>query len=168
MKKVMMFAVLVLFCTAASLAGGGKKCSGSAAKAAKHASCDTEVQACLQKMAVKYSHRAWLGVELNKSEKGNEVTRVVPGSPAMAAGFQEGDFIFAINGVALSSDKDAISKMKRSLAAGSQATYGVVRNGQKTKLVATLGNPPADVVAGWLGSHVMENHLADETEVAAN
>ena len=53
----------------------------------------------------------------------------------MAAGFQPGDALLAINGVELNeANKEAIMKTKKSLVAGSQVSYTVLRQGAKKTL----------------------------------
>ena len=51
--------------------------------------CSGSTQDCLNQMAAKYAERGWVGVELDKGDYGTmTVKRVIPDSPAAAAGFR--------------------------------------------------------------------------------
>ena len=52
--------------------------------------CTMDTQTCLDKYAAKLKHKGWVGIEMDKAkeQKGLLITRVVPGSPAEAAGLQ--------------------------------------------------------------------------------
>jgi C-terminal processing protease CtpA/Prc len=142
-------AVALLF--GASLASaGGEKC------AEQHAQAD------YQKMAEKWAAKGWLGIETDKNAQGGyTVTSVVAGSPAEKAGFRAGDVLVALNGVALTeANKEAVKKAKSSLGVGKQVTYTVARAGSERTLSATLGTVPRDVLAQWLGEHVLDNHTS--------
>jgi S1-C subfamily serine protease len=129
------------------------------ASAGKGHHCKADPSTYLAKMAAKMEKAPWLGVELDKSEKGHyRVSRVVADSPAEAAGFKEGDVLLALNGVAFS-DKEQLKKVKHSLSIGDQVTYVVKRDGGKVELSATLAKAPKAVVAQWVGEHMLESHL---------
>ena len=105
-------------------------------------------------------NKAWLGVELENNEHGYyTVTRVVPNSPAEAAGFQAGDVLLAMNGVKWNKEnKEAVSKASHELNPGSSAEYVVKRSGEKVKLKATLDRVPREVMAQWIGDHMLSDH----------
>ena len=128
--------------------------------------CNHDAQACLNRLAAKIQSKPWLGVEMEKTDAGwMQVTAVIPGSPAAAAGFRTGDVVVAINGVLLTADKEEILKVKKSLGPGKTASYVVKRDGGKQKLAVTLGHVPATVAATWIGEHMLEHATV---EVAAN
>lgn len=136
----------VLGFTSLAAAGGGKDCAHAGkAKAAssKHASID-------KIMAEKAAH-GWLGFETSKSEASVvTVAKVAPGSPASEAGFQEGDELVALNGIALTAEnKKQLKKHKAGLAVGKQVSYTVRRAGAERQLTATLAPVPQDVLAQW-------------------
>ena len=123
--------------------------------------CTAPTGDCVKAMHEKLAHAGWLGIETDKSEKGMvTIKAVVPDSPAVAAGFMPGDTLLAINGVELNeANKEAIMKTKKSLVAGSQASYTVLRQGAKKTLSATLVAPPRTVLAQWIGEHVITEHV---------
>ncbi len=111
-------------------------------------------------IASKYSNAGWLGIETEKNDKGVVAIKgVVDGSPAEAAGFQAGDVLVAINGVEISeANKEALKAAKQSLVAGGEARYTVLRHGAKTTLTAKLVAPPRNVMAQWIGEHMLSEH----------
>lgn len=151
MKRLLVIAVVVL---GVSLALG----AASVAEAGKGHRCKADPETCAAKLKAKYETKAWLGVELDKSEHGYyTVTKVISGSPAEAAGFQAGDVLLAMNGVKMS-DKEKVKKVKRSIAIGDQVTYVVKREGEKVELSATLTKAPEALIASWVDEHISEAH----------
>ncbi len=126
--------------------------------------CTAPTGECVKGMYEKLSHVGWLGIETDKNEKGIvTIKAVVADSPAVAAGFQPGDVLLAINGVELKdANKEAIMKAKKSLVPGSQASYTVLRQGAKKTLSATLVAPPRTVLAQWIGEHVIAEHAGPQ------
>lgn len=99
--------------------------------------------------AAKAKH-GWLGLEMDKSAAGYVVTGVTANSPAATAGFQKGDVLTALNGVALTeANQEALKKVKAGLAVGSRVTYTVKRAGAERQIAATLGEVPKQVLAQW-------------------
>jgi carboxyl-terminal processing protease len=149
MKRLGFVAVVVLMLAVAApaVAGGKHKCTASA-------------DDCLNKMSAKYQKTAWLGIETEETKGGHRaVSRVFEGSPAEKAGFKKGDILLALNGVEMTDEnKDALKKVKHSLTAGSHATYVVKRQGGKVKLEAELGSVPREVMAQWIGDHMLDGH----------
>ena len=124
-----------------------------------HKKCDEGTEKCLNAMVEKTRSRGWLGIETEKSDYGYQITRVVEGSPAATYGLQEGDILVALNGIALSEDnKEKLMKAKKSLGPGVQAKYTVKRAGGKAQVAVTLGTVPAEVMAEWVGKHMIEHH----------
>ena len=88
------------------------------------------------------------------------VKAVVPGSPAEAAGFRVGDVLVAINGIEINdANKEALKKATGSTGPGSEMTYVVKRQGAKATLNARLGKVPEDVMAQWIGEHMVKEHV---------
>jgi carboxyl-terminal processing protease len=118
-------------------------------------------------MHAKLKDAGWLGIETEKTEKGViTIKAVVPESPAVAAGFQAGDVLVAINGVEISeANKEALKAAKKSLVAGGEARYTVLRQGAKKNLTAHLVAPPRAVLAQWIGEHMLSEHVG--TQLAA-
>ena len=134
--------------------------AGSAVAGDRKAKCTGDTQVCLDRLTAKLKAKGWLGVELDKNEKGwYKVTSVTADSPAAAAGFKTGDVLVALNGVVISSEnKEALSKAKKGLGPGKAATYTVKRSGAKQQLAVTLGHMPGEMIAAWVGQHMVENH----------
>jgi C-terminal processing protease CtpA/Prc len=130
--------------------------------------CKQPVQACLDVMVSKLKTTGFIGVELddNKAMKGSMiVTKVVPGTPAEKAGIQEGDELVAIDGVLFSKDQD--EKMSKVKVPGREVTCTVKRKGTSHELKMTLVPMPADMMAKYIGEHMMTHAKKDETAAAA-
>jgi S1-C subfamily serine protease len=128
--------------------------------------CTMPTGECVKAMHEKLANAGWLGIETEKNDKGVVLVQaVVPGSPAAAAGFRQGDALLAINGIEINEENSwALKKAKKSMHAGSEASYTVLRQGAKKTLSAKLVAPPRKVVAQWIGEHVIAEHLG--TQVA--
>ncbi len=50
---------------------------------------------------------------------------------------------------------------KKAMSPGKQVTYTVQRAGADRKITATLAAVPQDVLAQWIGNHMME-HASDQ------
>jgi S1-C subfamily serine protease len=156
MSLLLSLVAVVALVAVPAFAGEGHKCTAS-------------TQECLNKMAAKLKNKGWVGIELDKNKDTGTltVTRVVPGSPAEQAGFRQGDMLLALNGVDMySSDKKALHGAKKAFKPGAQVTYTVERAGSKRDLDVTLGTVPDDVLAQWVGGHMLEH--ADVAEIAQN
>ena len=132
--------------------------------------CTDDTQTCLNHMAANLKTRGWLGIEMNDEGgwKSITVTRVITGSPAEAAGFQKGDVLVSVNGVKFASNSEekclTCEATKENWKPGSKAQYVVSRNGAEIPLTATLAAIPPDVMAQWIGMHMLEH--AQPVEVA--
>jgi S1-C subfamily serine protease len=143
------------------LAGSGIAFAGGEHCAEKH------TQASYDEMTKKLAAHGYLGIETEKNAAGlYAVSKVAPGSPAEKAGFQKGDVLVALNGARFGEDnKEAVKKAKSALGPGKAATYTVTRAGGEKQLTATLSEVPREVLAQWVGEHVV-SHSNDQ--VAAN
>jgi predicted metalloprotease with PDZ domain len=141
-----LLAVLVVLIAVPLMAGGKHKCEAS-------------TQECLDKMAAKYKAHGWVGIEGDNNDKGQFVIKkVIEGSPAEAAGLQKGDVLVAMNGVKLADEnKDKLKKIKGGMAPGETLKYTVERNGKPKVVAVTLGEIPEDVLALWVGKHMLEH-----------
>jgi membrane-associated protease RseP (regulator of RpoE activity) len=126
--------------------------------------CSAGTDDCLKKMAQKYQQTGWLGIEKEKGQDGPVVAAVAPGSPAEAAGFKVGDVIVAINGVELNdANKEPLKKATANTGPGAEMTYTVKRQGAKATLTARLAKVPDDVMAQWIGEHMLKAHVPTTT-----
>jgi S1-C subfamily serine protease len=136
MIATLILALLVSLSTMAS--AGGAQCEKDAKAHQAHTT------------ALEKAKHGWLGLNLEKEATGYVVTGVEAGSPAQTAGFQKGDVLVALNGIALDdAHKDALKAAKMKLAAGSQVTYTVSRAGARRQVTATLAEVPPHVLAQW-------------------
>ncbi len=156
MRRLACGVAVVLACVVAIplIAGEGQRCKAS-------------TQDCLNYMKTHLKERGWLGIEYD--DENQKVLRVIEGSPAEKAGFRKGDVMVAIAGVDIT-DENA-GKIKKiqfeQMKPGNQVTYTVVRAGMKKNLEVTLGAVPDDIMAQWVGRHMLEDH-AEEIQVASN
>jgi C-terminal processing protease CtpA/Prc len=122
--------------------------------------CSASTDDCLRAMKAKMQTKAWLGIETTEAGSGRwAVAKVYPDSPAEKAGFKEGDVLIELNGVEMSKqNKEAYKKAAHELTPGSTATYTFKRDGGKKELVAQLGTVPREVMAQWIGEHMLDQH----------
>ncbi len=81
-----------------------------------------------------------------KDGKGAIVADVVSGGPAAKAGFQQGDVVTAIDGVAVDDSSDLTRKVA-AVPAGRTAIFTVSRAGKALQIKANIGNRPDEKVA---------------------
>ena len=152
------------------LAGEGAPCDKSQAAApAAHAAdmhkkCTYSTQDCLDHMAQRMKTSGWVGLELETDDPSGllTVTRVVAGSPAEAAGIQAGDQLFALNGVEINDkNEQALQKARKDWKPGQTVNYTLKRNGLERSVTLTLAPMPADVLARFVGEHMLEHVSAE-------
>ena len=133
----------------------------------EHGKCSYGTQECLDHMAANLKSSGFVGVELDTDNpQGYEVTKVIPGGPAEAAGIEPGDIRVAQNGVALKKENDeALMKARKDWKPGQSVTYTVKRGGAERQVSLTLAAWPADVLAKFIGEHMLE-HANMETAQA--
>ena len=139
--------VMMMAVSAPAMAGGASKCSAS-------------TQDCLNHMAKNLNNRGWVGIEMDdKSGTGMMIiTKVIDGSPAQNAGFEIGDALVAVNGVAFSDENEKqIKDIQYSMIPGADFTYTVSRKGSKVDLDVELGELPDNVKAQWIGNHMVDH-----------
>jgi carboxyl-terminal processing protease len=86
------------------------------------------------------------------------IQKVVPGSPAESAGLQPGDVLFALNGVEINDkNEDALAKARQEWKPGQNVNYTVKRDGRSKDISLTLAPMPADVLARFVGQHMLEH-----------
>lgn len=130
-----------------ALAGHGEKCT-------------YETQECLNYMAQHYQAKGWCGIELDAAGEGEvmKVTRVVPESPAEAGGFMVGDVLLGFNGQEFATaDEASMKAAKKGMTVGADVIYIIERDGEKKELQVHLDKVPEDVLAAWVGQHMLEH-----------
>lgn len=131
--------------------------------------CPVDTQTCLNQMVAKLKKRAWLGIEYDDSRGSDKlrITRVVPASPAAAAGFEVGDILVSINGAKFAdNDEDrcvTCEKTESVWKPGSTVEYVVLRDDKQIRLSPTLTEMPPDIMAMMIGLHMIE-HAQEEHE----
>ena len=141
---------------------------GAPAFAGDASKCSASTQDCLNYMVKNLDNRGWVGIEMN--DKGGTgmmiVTKVIDGSPAQKAGFEVGDTLVAVNGVAFSDENEKqLKDIQYAMTPGADFTYTVSRRGSRVDLDVELGDLPDSVKAQWVGSHMMDHA---ELQMASN
>jgi len=129
--------------------------------------CKYDTQECLDYMANKMKDSGWVGVELEREEDeaGWRVTRVVQGSPAESAGIDSGDVLVAINGIACTQENESkLAEARETMKPGAEVTWTMTRGTSPRDLQITLGRMPADVLARFIGEHMLQHA---EMEIAS-
>ncbi len=154
-RRMLVLAALVMLVAIPALAGDGEKCT-------------YKTQDCLDHMAANMQKSGFVGVELEPSEEtdGYVIVRVVSDSPAEGAGLQSGDVLYALEGVVINDEnKDSLKAAKKDWKPGQSVTYTIIRDGNDQEVSLTLAPMPADVLAKWIGQHMLEHA---SVEVAQN
>lgn len=129
--------------------------------------CTMDTQACLNKMTEYLKTTGWVGIEYEPQEDHTwKILRVVPSSPAEAAGLQSGDLVFAMNGISFHPENEmALKEASKNRKPGVEISYAIKRGGQDKEIKLTLAPMPADVMAQWIGRHMLEHaQLANVAE----
>ena len=133
--------------------------------------CKEDTQTCLNHMVSMYKTRGWLGIQMDVSgaeEKPGawKVTKVIPGSPAEAAGFKADDILVSVNGAKFADNTEekmvTYEKTKDSWVPGGRLEYVVSRGGKEVKLTPTLAAMPTDALATIIGMHMMEHASTED------
>lgn len=160
MKRItwLLAGVLALGLSVPAMAGEGHaKKDGEA-----YSACEQSAEACIAYFAKKADNHGWVGIELDRDEESGvlTITRVVEESPAAEGGFKTGDVLFALNGVELNDDnKEALKEAKGEWAPGQEVAYTVKRKNEDVMLDIVLAEVPQDVLAQWVGNHMIESHM---------
>jgi len=154
-RRIALWSLMLVVAVALPLAAGEKH---------DHAKCTADTQTCLNKMALKLKERGWVGIEMDKNEDASlTILKVVEGSPAAAAGLHSGDVILAVNGIGFGDEnKEKLYAVKKQMQVGKTIEYTIQRKGKSKDVEITLGQVPDDVIASWIGQHMMADHAAIE------
>lgn len=150
--RSMIVALLGVALAAPAMAGG------------KYGKCEQTTQACLDEMSASLKHRGWVGIEMDQDEESGAMTvnRVVAGSPAESAGFQQGDVLKAVNGIEFGEKNEAKLKgLREVMTPGATVKYTVERAGKSVDLDIKLAELPPQVMAQWVGMHMLEHTKVD-------
>ena len=152
MKRAITLLIPLLVLTAGNLAAGDAK---------KKKKCGAEASICIREMAEGLKKRGWIGIEWGDEEERPTITHVVGGSPAAAADVRVGDVVMAFDGISTDEEDEVMwAAMKRSLVPGKVITLAVVRDGVPLDLQVELVAVPDQIIAQWIGVHMLEQHAA--------
>jgi C-terminal processing protease CtpA/Prc len=128
--------------------------------AEKKKRCSASAQKCVHKMTEQFENRGWIGIEMDKEQKGRKViTKVIHKSPAERAGLEAGDAIVSFNGISLSEGEETVyAEMKKALIPDKQITLGIERDGARLDIDVTLTKVPKELLAQWVGQHMLDQH----------
>jgi len=144
---------------AGSAFAGGKGCEkAEGTKNVAHAKCTAAAEECRKMMAESRS-RGWIGLKIDQSEDGVlTVLSVHAGSPAQAAGFEAGDVLVAMNGIALDEGNHGkLEAAKSGLRIGDTVTYTIRRAGAERSIAARLAPMPDEVYTAMVDEHMKEH-----------
>lgn len=130
--------------------------------------CSHEAEDCVRELKAKLENRGWIGIEFDKEGREHPViTRVVPDSPAQAAGLAVGDALVAFNGVATSLGEKAVAaELDDALKPGRKLLVTVERGGDQLDLTVTLAQIPEALLAQWIGQHMLKGHSGQVAEAS--
>ncbi len=123
--------------------------------------CSADAQKCITSIAEHAKNKGWLGVELDESkyEHALVITKVVPESPAAKANLKVGETLASLNGVSCTDQEAMKTVYAEAVKPGKTVTYGVTgKNGYERQVKVTLGHMPEEIVAKWLGRHMLKQH----------
>jgi S1-C subfamily serine protease len=86
------------------------------------------------------SPQPYLGITFRPADEGAQVVRVLPDSPAAAAGLERGDLITAVNGEAV--DATTLAETVSTFSVGDEITLDVLRDDEPLELAVTLAEQP--------------------------
>ncbi len=132
-----------------------------------YSKCDASTQDCLDEMAANLQKKGWMGIKMDETDDGrHRVTEVIADSPAMKAGFKAGDILVAMDGIWFAEEnEEKVMKARKAQHPGSKVTYTVERYGKNTELKVKLAKVPQDVLAQWIGGHMLQHA---DGEIAQN
>jgi C-terminal processing protease CtpA/Prc len=152
MSRFLSGAAVALLVATSAWAGSGSKCTRS-------------TQECLDYMATKMKDSGWVGVELEGDDVKYgpmTVVKIIDGSPAQKAGIQPGDILVAINGIPLEEgNQEKLASARAASKPGQSVTWTMRREGEKRDVTITLAAMPADVLARYIGQHMLEHVTAE-------
>ena len=130
--------------------------------------CNLPVDECLNYYVNKLKSTGFIGVELDDDQAPHKliVTKVIEGSPAQEAGIRIGDELFALNGLRFG--KKNHKKMGQFRKPGNEVQVTIKRNGQAKKIRLTLAAMPADLMAKYIGEHMMTHAKAAQMATVNN
>jgi len=129
--------------------------------------CTSKVEDCVTMMKQEFAQRGWIGINMEPNEEAGGVvlTWISPDSPAEAAGLKEGDLLRSLNGVPYDeANEEKLKQEYKSFRPGKTATFGIERNGEAMEIAVELEPMPDEILAKWIGEHVLHAHGEEYSE----
>ena len=123
--------------------------------------CSYKVEDCVQTMKEEFSQRGWVGINMEPDEDAGGVvlTWVSPNSPAEEAGLKKGDLLTSLNGVPYyEANEEKLKQEYKAFRPGRTVTFGIERDGKGQDITVTLEPMPEEILAKWIGEHVLHYH----------
>ncbi len=138
--------------------------AAGAAQAGTGYKCDYDTQTCLNHMASELKNRGWIGIDMDIDEEHGVWTlkKIVPGSPAEAAGMKQGDILMSVNGQKFGPNMNPFEKVRSEMLPGKKLDFVLVRKGKEVPAKVTLAEYPPDIRAQIIGMHMLEHVQAAE------
>jgi len=136
-----------------------------AALAGDEPRCTMPLAECIEKISAHMKMTGWVGVELEVDEDAGtyRVTAVIPESPAEKGGIRPGDMLLEVNGTPISNRKGkTLEDARRDWKPGRSVTYTIKRGDVDRRITLTLAPMPADLMAKYIGRHVLEHQANEE------
>ena len=126
--------------------------------------CEQTLEECLNVMVTKLRSTGFIGVELDESKDSGAfvVAQVVKGSPAEKAGILVGDELSSLNGIPFDKNEKNYKKMGKVKKPGKEVHVTIKRDGAAKKIRLTLAAMPADLMAKYIGEHMMAHVKSKE------
>ena len=129
--------------------------------------CTYKVEDCVRSMKENFATRGWVGINMETSEEAGGVvlTWISPNSPAEEAGLKKGDLLTSLNGIPYDeANEEKLKKEYKSFRPGNTVTFGIERNGGAKEIAVTLEPMPEEILAKWIGEHVLHAHQEEASE----
>ena len=94
---------------------------------------------------------------------GEIVADVQPDGPAAKAGFKRGDVVMTVNGKDVTNDQ-SLSYLVANIAPGTRVPFGIIRNGKRMTLTATMATRPSEKELAKLNGQGGDNALPEEND----
>jgi len=124
--------------------------------------CTLATQACLDQMAENLQHRGYIGIEMDENEThATVIKKVVEASPAQKAGLAAGDILLTVNGMA---PEEGFTSLKDQMTPGVSLVLGIQRDGAEQDVTVVLAKVPEDLMARWIGIHMLQHTTQAQAE----
>lgn len=157
--------VFALSLTLLALGANAAPAGDSEAEHTKRCAADAEI--CIRDMAAAFKKKGWVGIEWEEIDGRPQISHVVEGSPAEAAGIRVGDLVLAFNGLSTDTEDEVLwAEMKRALVPGRTVVISLERDRVAREARVALVPVPEHIVAQWVGMHMLQHHAAPSDTAA--